>query len=128
MKALSTQTAQATEQIGQKIRTVQAATGQATRAIGEIVQAIAALDEIGAGMAGAVSQQSSATQEIAAKLHDAARGAHEVAQRNRGVHEAAERTDAIAGEMLATSRAVSAIADDLGVASQAFLDSARKTV
>jgi methyl-accepting chemotaxis protein len=107
VKALSGQTARATDDIRAQIAGMQQATMRSIEAIGAIEHTIRAIGAISGAIAAAVTEQGAATQEIA-----------------RGVETAAQRTSETAqevvrvGEATATTRenaaAVKTVADDLG--------------
>ncbi len=74
VKALASQTAKATEEIGAQIAAMRDAATTVVDAVGAIGGTIASLEEITAGIASAVQQQGSATQEIARAVSEAAGG------------------------------------------------------
>ncbi len=78
VKSLATQTAKATEQIGQEIKAIQSATGEAASAIKSIGETVNEVSEITLSIAGAVREQTSATEEIARSAQGAATGTQEV--------------------------------------------------
>ena len=78
VKQLATQTAKATEQIGQQINEIQNATGGAVDAIGKITSTIEEVHGIANGIAAAVEEQSSATQEISRNVQEASASTSEV--------------------------------------------------
>jgi methyl-accepting chemotaxis protein len=79
VKALSAQTAKATDEIAIQITQMQAATEDSVAAIQEIGTTIARISEISAAIAAAVEQQGASTQEIARNVLEAASGAKQVA-------------------------------------------------
>jgi methyl-accepting chemotaxis protein len=107
VKALSGQTAKATEDIAAQIAGMQQATTRSIAAIGAIEGTIRSIGEITGAIATAITQQSAATQEIA-----------------RSVETAAKRTTETAGEVALVGEAMTAtrtsattvksVADDLG--------------
>uniref|UniRef100_UPI00223B95A2 methyl-accepting chemotaxis protein n=1 Tax=Stenotrophomonas sp. AS012628 TaxID=2597656 RepID=UPI00223B95A2 len=74
VKALATQTAKATDEIGTQIATMQTATQDSVLAIKEIGGTIGRLSEIASAIAAAVEQQGAATQEISRNVQEAAQG------------------------------------------------------
>jgi methyl-accepting chemotaxis protein len=78
VKALATQTAKATDEIGQQISVIQQQTKQAVEAIQVICATISEVSEISTSIANAVSEQGSATQEIARSVQRAATGTDQV--------------------------------------------------
>ncbi len=102
VKELAKETAKATEDISQKIETIQSDTRQAVTAIGEIRGIIAQINELQGAIATAVEEQTATTNEIGRNLTDAARGSSEIAQNIGGVAQAAQSTSSGAAD---TSRA-----------------------
>ncbi|MDT0631249.1 methyl-accepting chemotaxis protein [Rubrivirga litoralis] len=92
VKELAKQTAQATEDIGQKIETIQGDTQNAVQAIGQIGGIIGQINDIQGTIASAVEEQSATTAEIARNVNEAARGSTEIAENITGVAQAAEST------------------------------------
>ncbi len=74
VKGLATQTAKATDQIGEQIAAIQGATHDAVQAIQSIVGTIERLADISSGIKAAVELQNSATREIADAAQTAATG------------------------------------------------------
>jgi methyl-accepting chemotaxis protein len=99
VKSLATQTARATEEIGQQIGAIQSATGDAVVAIGGIGKTIGELNQIATAIASAVEQQGAATKEIARNIQQASAGTAEVSGSIAGVNEAAGQTGAAATQM-----------------------------
>ena len=65
VKALATQTAKATTDIGAQIVAIRSATGDAVGAMQEVTQSIGRLDAVASAIAGAVEEQSAVTRDIA---------------------------------------------------------------
>jgi len=65
VKGLATQTAKATQEIGEQISEIQAATNDAVEAIRNITATIGEINQIAAAIAAAIEEQGAATQEIA---------------------------------------------------------------
>jgi methyl-accepting chemotaxis protein len=104
VKELAKETAKATEDISQKIDTIQSDTRAAVVAIGQIGQIITQINEFQNTIASAVEEQTATTNEISRNVSDAARGSGEIAQNITGVARAAQGTSAGAGD---TDRAAS---------------------
>jgi len=98
VKELAKETAKATEDISQKIETIQADTRSAVIAIGQIGQIISQINEFQNTIASAVEEQTATTNEISRNVSDAARGSGEIAQNITGVARAAQGTSAGAGD------------------------------
>jgi len=113
VKALATQTARSTEEIGALIGKVGGATAQAVDSVRGIGLAIAAVDRAGGAVAEVMQQQNLATREIAASVAAAAGAVRDVAARIGAVaaetrrsgegaarvREAAERAEAAVTEL-----------------------------
>ncbi len=70
VKALATQTAQATEEIAQQVTTMQSITGEAVAGVGDIATVIRSISEISTSIAAAVEEQGAATSEIARNVQE----------------------------------------------------------
>ncbi len=106
VKTLATQTARATDEIGQQISAVQAATSQAVAAIGGIVKRIAEINMIATAISSAVEEQSAATSEIARNIQEAATGTQRVSNNIGGVNQAAGETRAASDQVLTASESL----------------------
>jgi methyl-accepting chemotaxis protein len=109
VKALSSQTAKATEEIGAQITAMQSATGRSIQAIAGIERTIREIGEISGAIASAVTQQGAATQEIARSVEVAARRTNDTTDEVVRVGEATENTRA-------SATSVKSLADDLAAA------------
>jgi methyl-accepting chemotaxis protein len=103
VKALATQTAKATEEIGSQVTAVQGETTGAVQGIQSICATIQQVDEISAAIAAAVGQQGTATQEIAQNVQQAAARTGEVSQNIAGVTEGIAATGTAAQEVLGSA-------------------------
>lgn len=121
VKNLAAQTSKATEDISAQITSVQSATQDAVRAIGSIGHTIGEIDRISTAIAAAVEEQGAATKEIARNVEEAAKGTQEVSSNIGGVTEAANGTGAVAGQVLATARALTGQSGHLKELVQTFL-------
>ncbi len=111
VKNLASQTAKATEEIGQQIGAVQSETERAVEAIEEIVKAVSQVNEVASTIASAVEEQNAATQEIARNVEQAAAGAQEVSSTITGVSHAASEAGSGATEVLSASAELARQAD-----------------
>ncbi|SBV96513.1 putative Methyl-accepting chemotaxis protein [uncultured Alphaproteobacteria bacterium] len=127
VKSLANQTARATEEISQQIRSVQGETGTAVSAIETIARRIAELSDIAQSVAAAVEQQNAATQEIARNVQQAAQGANNVTENVQGVALAAEQTGAAAEQVLAAANQLFAQTDGMKRLVETFLGEVRAT-
>ncbi|MDN5000121.1 cache domain-containing protein [Bradyrhizobium sp. GCM10027634] len=103
VKALATQTAKATEEIGAQVTAVQGETSGAVAGIQSICATIQQVDEISAAISAAVGQQGTATQEIAQNVQQAAARTGEVSQNIAGVTDGIAATGTAAEEVLVSA-------------------------
>jgi methyl-accepting chemotaxis protein len=106
VKALSVQTAKATEDIAGQIRAVQASTGTAVEAIQRITRRMKDINEHTASIAASVGQQSAVTSEISQNVTKAAQKAKAVASVLDQVTASVTRTDKSAATVLVASQSV----------------------
>ena len=109
VKALSAQTAKATDEIGAQIAAMQAATERSIEAIAGIERTIREIGAISSAIASAVTEQGAATQEIARSVEVAARRTGDTADEVVRVGEATENTRA-------SATSVKTLANDLAAA------------
>ncbi len=121
VKSLATQTAKATEEIGNQIGTMQNVTEEAVGAIKSIGAIIGEISEISTSIASSVEQQGAATQEIARNVQETAKGTQEVSENITGVTQAASETGSAATQMLNASGELSKQAESLGEEVKKFL-------
>jgi hypothetical protein len=115
VKELAKQTAQATEEIGQKIGAIQSDTTDAVKAIGEITAIINQVNDISNTIASAVEEQTATTTEIGRNVQEAAKGSAEIATNIAGVATAAKATADGALKVQRSSQAVNGMAGELGL-------------
>lgn len=125
VKALASQTAKATEEIGAKAQAIQQATGTAERSIDAISGTIRTLNEIAAAIAAAMEEQGAATKDIAGNVAQAAQGTSEVSANIVGVTQSAAETGTAAGEVLSAASGLSHQSGALREVVEAFLSSVR---
>jgi methyl-accepting chemotaxis protein len=94
VKALATQTAQATEQIVGQIATIQGATGDSVTAMQQVGATVKEMADIATAIAAAVEQQGAATGEIARNVEKAADGTAAVTRQIGELRAVAGETDA----------------------------------
>jgi methyl-accepting chemotaxis protein len=92
VKELAKETAKATEDISQKIETIQGDTRHAVAAISEINEVITKISDYQTTIASAVEEQTATTNEINRNVSEAAKGSSEIAENIVGVAEAARNT------------------------------------
>jgi methyl-accepting chemotaxis protein len=113
VKELANQTAKATEDISEKIQTIQTDTKNSVDAIGEIAAVINNINDISNTIAGAVEEQTATTNEISRNVGDAAKGTTEIADNITGVAEAAKQTTQAANDSQTAATELSKMAVDL---------------
>ena len=121
VKALASQTAKATEEIGSQISQIQGATRDAVAAIGGIAGIIDEVNQIAGAIAAAVEEQGAATQEIARNVQQAANGTREVTRSIGAVSQAVEETGHAAGDVLQAADDLSRQSERLGTEVRTFL-------
>lgn len=113
VKELAKETARATEDISQKIETIQADTRGAVEAISRIGAIIDQINDIQSTIATAVEEQTATTSAIGRSVHEAAKGTGDIAQNISGVATAAQETTTGAGETLRAADALASMAAEL---------------
>ena len=113
VKELAKETANATEEISQKIEAIQGDTKGAVKAIGEISTVINQINDISNTIASAVEEQSATTNEIGRNLSEAAKGASEIASNITSVATAALNTTQGAAETQSAAKSLSEMAATL---------------
>ena len=107
VKALATQTAKATDEIGTQITQMQSATQQSVAAIKAISATISQISEISTTIAASIERQGSATQEIARNIQQAVQGTMEVGDCLANVNRGSADTSAAAEQVHGFSRSLS---------------------
>jgi methyl-accepting chemotaxis protein len=125
VKALASQTARATEEIGTQIGAMQAATNESVVAIKEIGATISRISEIAAAIATAVEEQGAATGEIARNVGRAAAGTAEVATKITDVNRGAGETGSASAQVLASAQSLSRDSNHLKTEVDQFLAAVR---
>ncbi len=113
VKELAKQTAQATEDISQKIEAIQDGSQGAVTAIGEVSTIINQINDISNTIASSVEEQTATTNEISRNVSQAARGSAEIGENISGVAQAASDTTQGANDTLTASRSLSEMATEL---------------
>jgi methyl-accepting chemotaxis protein len=125
VKALATQTAKATEEIGLQIRAMQETTTVSARMIADITETIGTVNATAAAIAAAVQQQGAATAEISRNVAQAASGTQEVTGNIGGVSQAAQQTGTAAVQVLASAGQLSRNGETLRAQVDEFLREVR---
>jgi len=113
VKELAKATANATEDIGRKIASIQSDTAGSVDAIGRIGVIIKQIYDIQNTIASAVEEQTATTNEIARNVAEAARGSSDIARNITGVAQAAQGTSAGASATQEAARELAGMADAL---------------
>lgn len=121
VKNLATQTAKATEEIGEQVGSMQTVTGNAVGAIKGISETIAEINAISETIASAVSEQGAATREIAENTQQAATGTQEVSSNIAGITQAAGETGSAAQQVLESAGELSQQSDMLRAVVEKFI-------
>jgi len=106
VKALSVQTAKATEEIAGQIQAVQTSSGSAVEAIQQITRRMKEINEHTASIAASVGQQSAVTSEISQNVTMAAQKAKAVAEVLGRVTDSMTKTSTSAGTVFTASQSV----------------------
>jgi methyl-accepting chemotaxis protein len=125
VKALSTQTAKATEEIADQIQAIRDATGATAGAIREIGATIAQIDEIATTIAAAVEEQGGSTKEIARSVQQAAQGTQGVMQNIAGVTQASGQVGTAAELVLGSAGELAQQSERLKQEVESFLATVR---
>ena len=120
VKELAKETAKATEDISQKIETIQEDSQGAVGAIAEITAIIHDISDIACSIAGAVEEQSATTSEMSKNVVNAARGSAEITEALNQVALAASQGSEGASNALASSEGLQTLAAELREQLQKF--------
>ena len=113
VKGLATRTASATEEISERVASIQLASERAVDSTARIAQSVSAMHEVATSVRQAVAEQRMAIQEISRSMQDASQGTRQVSS----------AIDATAGRAVETREAANAMvasADDLARATEAL--------
>ncbi len=121
VKALSGQTAKATETITGQVGLVQTRTREMVGSIDVVISRVREMGETIASIAGAVEEQTAATGEIARNVEQAARGTADVSVNITEVQKVAARNSQSAGEVRRASDKLSNTAEQLRTKVEGFL-------
>ena len=113
VKALASQTAKATEEIGQNVGLIQASTKNAVDAVREIGGAVRGINDITTAIAGAVGEQDAATREISANAQSAAQGNETLVTNINSLNSAIGETNTAAASVLSASDDLASVAETL---------------
>jgi methyl-accepting chemotaxis protein len=111
VKSLANQTAKATEEIEQQIRSIQESSHNTASVIGEIGNIIGRVSEFSTSISGAVEEQSAATREVSLNI--------------TGVTQAAEESGRSSTNVLTNAQTLSQLSTNLGAQVDRFLANVR---
>jgi methyl-accepting chemotaxis protein len=123
VKALASQTAKATDEIGIQIAGMQTATQEAVGSIKMISSTIGKISEITSAISAAIEQQSAATQEISGNIQRTAEGTSHVAGTIAEVSQGANQTGAASSQLLSSAKQLSDSTTSLQAEIDGFLKS-----
>src|SRR5436190_206847 len=123
VKALASQTAKATDEIGIQIAGMQTATQEAVGSIKMISSAIGKISEIASAISAAIEQQGAATHEISGNIQRTASGTSQVAGTIAEVSHGANQTGAASSQLLSSAKQLSDSTTSLQTEIDGFLKS-----
>jgi hypothetical protein len=113
VKELAKETAKATDEIGQKIESIQRNTAGAVNAIKAIVEIIHRISDYQSTIASAVEEQSATTNEIARNISEVAKGSGSITENITAVAQTARATTDKVNAVRAAARGLSELATGL---------------
>lgn len=128
VKGLATQTARATEEIGEHITAIQDETRRAVEAIRHVTSIIEQVQETSTAISASVEQQGTATHEIARNVQQAAEGTKAVAAHVEGIAMAVRRTEEDAGASSRTAGALEQVSERLQKEVDHFLEASLSNI
>jgi methyl-accepting chemotaxis protein len=127
VKALATQTAKATDEIGAQIGAIRTATGQAVAAVRDVTTAIGEVNEVATAIAAAVEEQAAATREIGASVQTVTTATQDATRAMQEVSSISELTDASSAKVLSGAADVGRDAETMRGEVMEFLAAMAKT-
>ncbi len=125
VKALSSQTAKATDEITEQVKNMLENVSHAVEAITSIGEVMEKMDEVSASVAESIEEQSSAVGEIASSTQSAASGAKEISEDVKAVSESAKNSQNVAEELVALVGELRKDTADMEEKIDVFLDKIR---
>jgi len=127
VKSLATQTAKATEEIEERVQTIQSQTTGAVGMIQTITSSIESIEASSEAIKDMMTEQAGATREISSNVQQASQGTQEVAVNTSRVTMSVEEAHRAAQDVLATSTDLARQAVTLKTSAEDFLRKARHT-
>ncbi len=121
VKALASQTARATDEVGQHIASIRGSMAEAVSAVRDVSEAISRVDQVSAAIAESVSQQSTAAREIAQQVQAVSRQTDEGTLALAEVEQAAQVTGTAGQAVRAAADGVADVSMKLRGEVDAFL-------
>ncbi len=121
VKALATQTAKATEEVGTQIASIHAATAEAVAAVREVALSIQRVDEVASAIAAAVEEQAAVTRDIALSVHTTTTATEQVTRAMQDVSSVSSDADGVCAGMRVEADQVGRTAEVLHTEVMAFL-------
>src|SRR5262249_11128190 len=125
VKALSTQTAKATEEIADQIQAIRAAPGSTAAAMGETGATMGGINQLETAIAAAVEQQGASTKDIARNVQQAAAGTRGVMQNISDVTQASSHVGTAAELVLGSAGELARQSERLKREVESFLGTVR---
>jgi methyl-accepting chemotaxis protein len=110
VKELAKQTAKATEEISNKINTIQTSTTKAVSAIGEISRAVEEVNAISLVIASSVEEQTATTSEVSRVVTESSNAVRAVSVTIKDVSESANQNALGAGQLLEAAKGLTQLA------------------
>ena len=121
VKTLANQTANATEDIGNQISSIQGSTRKAVESIRSISTRVGEISAVTTAIASAVEEQQAATRDIANSIQSASHGTEQVVDSVHSVNSAIDRTAQEAGSVHSASETLTDAMTELSQSVESFL-------
>lgn len=125
VKKLASETSQKTDEIENRISTIQEATQEAVNAVQDIISNITEIDQNAAQTASAAEEQNSVLTEISRNISEVASAAQEVSQAIGNVQGGAQQTGQAAQTLRTSANEISGLSDGLEQSVNVFLQKIR---
>lgn len=126
VKSLAAQTAQATDDIRERIQAIQDAAATSSASIEDVTRAVGEISQTSAAIAAAAEEQSASTREISSSVSQAATSARSVSENVGAVSASARQTGEASQDVLQAVQTVSERAERLNKTVESFLTEVRK--
>jgi len=126
VKSLAAQTAQATDDIRERIQAIQEAAATSSASIEDVTRAVGEISENSSAIAAAAEEQSASTREISSSVSQAATSARSVSENVEAVSRSARQTGEASQDVLQAVQTVSERAERLNKTVENFLLEVRK--